>query len=242
LRSTHLENSKQAELFTIVKHHGIGSNVLRIVAVTGDQARDAFALAASFEHRVSELEAMPVEEANEKLKVLREQFQKRENSMPVWRVDQIKQRIEAVSKKEIEHCKNIGKNIEALAHQIAEELKTKKEKFYVGIMDVGNQQPNKPISDAAKIIKDEANVPVLIICKDPSRRDLQKPRPVFIHSFVPQEISSKFSAGKWVNHVATFLGGSGGGKPDVASGYGLYEDKMEGAISAATSFVNTQLK
>jgi len=247
---THLENSKQAELFSIVKQHSIGSNTIRIVGVTGDQARDAFSLADKYEVTLKSLLAHEdINELRLQFRSVREQFHLRENSMPVWRVHQLKQIIEKISERISKGVKCKGHKILIEAENIAEELKNTNKKFYVGIMDVGTDKPNKPIGDAAKTIMEKAMVPVLILCKNPSLSNSKKPRPVFIHAYVPATLSENFPAGIWVNHVATFLGGSGGGgsggkkpPPEVASGFGVHEDKMVDAIQVAIDFVISKLE
>jgi len=240
---THLQNSIDAELFAIVKRHSIGSNILRIIGVTGDQAREAFTLANTYDVRLQALLANPnIDEVRLLFKREREQFQVRENSMPVWRVKQLNDLIDEICKKISGVVDDVYERIMKEASEIVEKLKNNEDKFYVGIMDVGTLKPNKPIVDAVREIVDKAMVPALILCKNPSLSESKKARPVFIHATVPSTLTSKFSAGNWVKHVATFLGGSGGGKADVASAFGAHMDKMEDAVKEASDFVISKLK
>jgi len=98
-------------------------------------------------------------------------------------------------------------------------------------------KPNQLIADTTKSISQLSGIPVLVLCKNHT----EKNKPIFIQSTVPKGLSSKLSAGDWVKHVAQFLGGSGGGKGEVAAAYGVNLDLMEEAKKVATQFANSKL-
>jgi len=236
---THLSNSSQAELFAITKQKKLGTNTVRIIGVTGDQAREAFNFADTFEDRIKSLHKLDIDEMKLQLSRVREQYHLKENLMPVWRVNQLKTLINDVASLIAEKSKFVRKDLSTKATQIVETILLKKEKYYVGIMDVGSQKPNEAVIAASNIILEEAQVPVMIFCKNPSLSTAQKPKPVYIHSVVPKRLQGTLHAGNWVKHVAIFLGGSGGGKPELASGNGVHEDKMEEAISFSIKYLES---
>jgi len=236
---THLSNSAEAELFAITKQKGIGLNTIRIIGVTGDQAREAFNFADTFEDRIKSLLKLDIDEMKLQLSRVREQYHLRENFMPVWRVNQLNTLIAQVAKVVNDQGTVVVNALAAKAKQIVETVLLKKEKFYVGIMDVGSQKPNESVIAAANIILGEAQVPVMILCKNPSLRNTQKPKPVYIHCVVPKRLVSKLQAGTWAKKVATHLGGTGGGKPELASAYGVDEDKMEEAVTESINYLQS---
>jgi alanyl-tRNA synthetase len=50
---------------------------------------------------------------------------------------------------------------------------------------------------------------------------------------VPQALTSKFQAGKIIQHIAPIVGGKGGGRPDNARGAGRDTTKLPAALDAA---------
>ena len=59
---------------------------------------------------------------------------------------------------------------------------------------------------------------------------------------VSKEITDKVKAGDLVGHVATQVGGKGGGRPDMAQGGGNQPEKLASALDSVVSWVNTKLE
>ncbi len=59
---------------------------------------------------------------------------------------------------------------------------------------------------------------------------------------VSKEITDKVKAGDLVGHVATQVGGKGGGRPDMAQGGGNQPENLATALDSVVSWVNTKLE
>ena len=71
---------------------------------------------------------------------------------------------------------------------------------------------------------------------------VEGPEKVTIVAGVSKELSSKSAhAGNWVRETAQVLGGSGGGKPDMAQAGGKQPDKLPEALEAAKKFMQKAL-
>ena len=59
---------------------------------------------------------------------------------------------------------------------------------------------------------------------------------------VTKDITDKVKAGALVSHVATQVGGKGGGRPDMAQGGGNQPENLENALNSVNDWVNSQLE
>ncbi len=58
---------------------------------------------------------------------------------------------------------------------------------------------------------------------------------------VTKDLTDRFNAGELVNHVATQVGGKGGGRPDMARAGGSEPDQLPGALASVEGFVRNLL-
>jgi alanyl-tRNA synthetase len=63
---------------------------------------------------------------------------------------------------------------------------------------------------------------------------------VSLLALVSKDLTKKYHAGKLVKEVAVIVGGSGGGRPDMAQAGGTMPDKLEGALAAVYGAVKKQ--
>jgi alanyl-tRNA synthetase len=54
---------------------------------------------------------------------------------------------------------------------------------------------------------------------------------------ITKDLTSKIQAGKLINHVATQVGGKGGGRPDMAQAGGNDASKLDGALNSVEKFI-----
>ena len=58
---------------------------------------------------------------------------------------------------------------------------------------------------------------------------------------VSKDVTDRVKAGELVNHVATQVGGKGGGRPDLAQAGGTEPDKLAGALASVTDWITPKL-
>lgn len=58
---------------------------------------------------------------------------------------------------------------------------------------------------------------------------------------VTADLTSRVKAGELLNHVATQVGGKGGGRPDMAQGGGTEPAKLPGALDSVRAWVEGRL-
>jgi len=63
---------------------------------------------------------------------------------------------------------------------------------------------------------------------------------VSLLAIVSKDLTKKYHAGKLVKEVAVLVGGSGGGRPDMAQAGGTMPDRLEGALAAVYGAVEKQ--
>ena len=63
---------------------------------------------------------------------------------------------------------------------------------------------------------------------------------VSLLAIVSKDLTKKYHAGKLVKEIAVLVGGSGGGRPDMAQAGGTMPDRLEGALDAVYGAVEKQ--
>ena len=58
---------------------------------------------------------------------------------------------------------------------------------------------------------------------------------------VTADLTGKVKAGELVNHVATQIGGKGGGRPDMAQAGGTQPENLGAALNSVADWVNAKL-
>jgi alanyl-tRNA synthetase len=64
---------------------------------------------------------------------------------------------------------------------------------------------------------------------------------VALLAIVGKDLTKQLPAGKVVQHVAQFVGGSGGGRPDMAQAGGNQPENLDRALAQVYEYVATQL-
>ena len=136
----------------------------------------------------------------------------------------------------IHQQKELDKEISSLKKQLAsgqgDELLTKVEKvnginlLAIELKDVGG----KELRDIADKLKDKIGSVVIVLAAVNNGK-------VSLISGVTKDLTSKYQAGKILNHVAIQIGGKGGGRPDMAQGGGTNPDKLTKALKSVRELI-----
>ncbi len=136
----------------------------------------------------------------------------------------------------IHQQKELDKEISSLKKQLAsgqgDELLTKVEKvnginlLAIELKDVGG----KELRDIADKLKDKIGSVVIVLAAVNNGK-------VSLISGVTKDLTSKYQAGKILNHVAIQIGGKGGGRPDMAQGGGTNPEKLTKALKSVRELI-----
>jgi len=98
-----------------------------------------------------------------------------------------------------------------------------------------SQKPNKAITEIAKLYT-QNEIAILQIHLDETKKKKQ----VFVHAAVPPSLKS-VNAVEWVKSVTGACEGSGGGKANLAQGFGENVLSIESMIEKADSFISQKI-
>lgn len=232
---SHLSNIREAELFTIVQEGQHEQGVRRLVAVTGEQARNAQEAADKLFNELNELNKI---EDGDKLRLAINDFigLLEKATIPAWKRIQLREDLEPIQAKSFkEYVARMKEQVSSAGDYIketVEKLKETNDPFWVDILEVGSNndalhKTSKALVEATK----ESPIGVLLLSADVSNP--KKPK-VIVVSNVPQEIADKgLKANVWAKETAVFFGGKAGGKDLVAQGSGTQTELIQTAKEEA---------
>ena len=232
---THLTCTSQAGQFALVSEEGIAKGVRRIVAITGEDARQAIEDAKDLEKRLKDALALPSSEIGSlasDLKIAVDQATISATSKNVLR-----EMVQELTKKVIEEQKKVAaankaKAIEAALGAADNAVAEGKKYLVMEIPDIGLD--NKSIQEAWKAIqKKHPSLSVMLFAAGDDKG--------LAFAGVPKEVSKTFSAGDWLKETIQVMGGKGGGKPTNAQGMGPNVDAIPAAADLAQKFAAAKL-
>lgn len=209
---THVKNSGEIGLFKIVSECGVASGIRRIEALTGIKAIDYF------------------EEKIELLRQIAAPLKCSEKELP----DKIQSQIIEIKEKEktIEQLKIkiAGASLESFLTNCVE---IKGVKLVTGVIDEVDGGVLRGFADK---LRDRIGDGVIVLgstCEGKAQ---------IIVMAGKNAISKGAHSGKIVKQIAQIVGGSGGGRPDMAQAGGKDVDKMQEAIDASAKIVESLVK
>jgi len=94
------------------------------------------------------------------------------------------------------------------------------------VSDVGA----KDLRDLADKLKDKLGSAVVVLA-------IVSGKKVSLVVGVTKDLTDKYQAGKILNHIATQIGGKGGGRADMAQGGGTEPDKLSKALDSVKDLI-----
>ncbi|GAA6018258.1 hypothetical protein JCM10207_002888 [Rhodosporidiobolus poonsookiae] len=224
---THVAKTGDIKDFVITEESGIAKGIRRILAITGEEARQASHDAHDAEQRFDAMLRLSTAERDLQLKA----FEGEVNQMAisVVRKDRLKEKVKAERKAIGDAAraaeKEQGKQISDLVTAYFKE--NPDESVMVARLDTANGNP-KIMQNGLNAAKALGKAAYFFGVTSDS------PAKVAHLNLVPKDqLSPSFTAKTWFAEVSKIVGGKGGGKDDGATGFGTDAGRVDEAIEVA---------
>lgn len=233
---THLQHTGEASCFVLISDQSISEGKRRITAFTKKNAKNIIEIAESFQKRVDACERLYENESKHKefITQVRDLTAELDTlTLSVGFKSQMRERLAGLTKLvkliEKKEEKRVSEKAAAYGNELAQKIISNQDKFVV--LHLNDEDLSTQLRASMQTIIDiviaQAKIPILM-----SGIEIQKggeKRLLFIAD-VPKAMTSKLSAGEWVNLACQTCGGKGGGKPDHAQGQGVDVSAHEAAM------------
>ncbi|KAG6857250.1 hypothetical protein H0H87_007083 [Tephrocybe sp. NHM501043] len=237
---THVAKTGDIKDFVITEEGGIAKGIRRIVAVTGHEAQTVTRTAHDLKEKLDSIEQLSGREKDTALKALSVVLS--QSDISVVKKVELKDRLNAIRKAFDKHVKEKEtlankEAIDALQKYFSDNAETE---AYVAILDVdGNPKILQSVVAQGK--KLGKGVYVLSVDAEAGK--------VAHANYVPPKLKEKgVDARTWATRVTDLIGGKAslilaiaGGKEESAQGVGIEVQKVEDALKAAQTYLNTCL-
>ena len=209
---THASRTGDIGFFQIISEGGIAAGVRRIEAVTGDEALNWVAEEASLLDKISGVLKTP-------------------RSNLVAKASQLQER----------------------ARQLEKEVQSLQTRLATGAAG-GDQDPIRQISGVGLLVvrQDGADIKALRSMVDQLKQRVgsgivllvsadKEAGKIHLISGVTEEVMGRIPAGDVVNHIASQIGGKGGGRPQMAQGGGSDFSRLDSAIASLDQWITDQV-
>ncbi|GAA5871803.1 hypothetical protein JCM16303_000869 [Sporobolomyces ruberrimus] len=228
---THVAKTGDIRDFVIIEESGIAKGIRRIIAITGEEARQA-------SHDANEIEAkwdkiVKLEGAEKEKGIKGFEVELNPAVISVVRKDALKQQVSKERKALIDAAKVLEKEqSKQVTDLVSNYFKENPEsKVFVTKIDAANGNPK--IMQAGITTAKSLSKAVYFFSVSPDGKVAH------LNSVPKSEIvKDGFNAKTWFTKVSEIVGGKGGGKDDGAQGFGTEPDKVDEAIREAEKFYN----
>eukprot|EP00210_Caulerpa_lentillifera_P006221 g5942.t1 len=233
---THLKNTSEAGAFVILSEEGIAKGIRRLVATTGEEAKEALKTGERLLTLLKTAEETESASQEEALNTLKQQLDTAVISTCLK--TELKSRIVNLTKAIFERQKlRAGEDKKRVVETITtagEEAVAAGLGYLILRLDVG-LEPKALLEVVTTLRKKHAEICVLLFSVDGNRNK------VFAVASVPETLTTRVKAGDWIKTILPAINGKGGGKETVAQAQGTGIDGIDEGIKLATEFIVDQL-
>jgi len=209
---THLDNTGQVGLFKIVSEENVAAGTRRITAVTGRAALDRTRKHEALLHETAAVLKTPI--------------------------DDLPNRVAALAKEVKELKKQLATGVRAGGPTVDQMLS---DAVTVGATKVVAAEIPGGTAESLRAIIDQLRQKSPSVAALLGARDEEEGKVVLVAGVTNDLIAKKAHAGNWVKAASTLVGGSGGGRPDMAQAGGKHPEKLLEALDAGRETMVKQL-
>lgn len=205
---THLKSTSEAEAFVLVEESALATGIRRLVALTGDAAKNSLSVAKSLTERVAAAKNQDVSNLGAEVTALTSLLN--EASISAVQKAELRDQIAALSKKANAASKQLAKEAQAASLESArkEVSLANEEGKSRCIVKVALGGDGKALAKlVAEMSKTWPDGSIMALSVDEAKMSLRV-----------CTCSRTVAANKWASDTLAVIGGKGGGKPDSGSG------------------------
>lgn len=238
---THLGNTKDAVVFSIISEEGVSKGVRRIVAYTGKAAQTSAMTGTEYLAKLKSIEDASNENSLENVSNLRSELSSGKVKLPSIVRLELEERIEKLVKqlhknKNAKAKENTENAVNDVVRLVGAEVDAGR-KVMVLPLDVGLD--TKALKEAtSKALESYEGVAVMLV-----GWDISKGRVLVYAGMSSSLISDVVDASKWCNGTLEAFSGKGGGKPVLAQGQGKISSasQIDELCSAAKTWMQGKI-
>ncbi len=241
---THLANSAEAGAFVITAEEAVSKGIRRIVALTGSAAQDAATQASVIESLLEQAKQTPETNLPGLIAALQKAITGATVSLNIKR--KVQSAIAELQAKHKQWQKNEGARVQGIGSggtADGEALLAKAQTvngtvLIVASIPEASADTLRNTMDWLKKKHPQGNIAMLLASSftDTDKDGNKLPPKVNLLAAVGDPLVAKLKAGDWIKTVAPLVGGSGGGRPQLAMAGGKDVTKIDDALAAAREY------
>lgn len=228
---THLRSTGEAELFSIVQEEAVAKGIRRVLAFTGDRAKEVIDRGKALLQSLDELRRGEESELDGGLSRLSQEIN--EATIPAAVASSLRKGLsdlhEIAKAKRKEKSRSAASGVVDRAGEIADRAEGP---VLVASLEGVDAELLRKAMDVIR--KKQPQVALLLGAAGEEKC-------AFVASVPPALVEKGLRAGDWVREVAKVAGGGGGGRPDMAQAGGKDPSKLEEALEVGREFARGKI-